>query len=234
MTRSMYAIRPVFAPGTDAADPVIVRSVRFPWYPGLARKRQQQCIDSLHREAGSLLPPGSRLLEISSRSRKVAGRALSAFNLRLCLPGLGPVLLESAYQCAKVFSSEGPFPHWFDCPPAKLRQHMSAFDPATLQGFEWFGTRWPLQPPTLFYDWLYAHAVAERAELLEFAGRHDAFTDIAFNPKRSQACQAMALARAVFLQRRGQLDTALASPEAFASLGFPEREAAPRQSELPL
>jgi len=231
--KRLQAIRPVFAPGVDADVPVITHRVHFEWHPGLAPERQRLCIDSLHAAAAGVLPPGHRVMEVSSRSREWAGRCLSAFNLSIRLPGVGTVPLESAYQCAKVFADGGPFPGWLDLPPASLRRRLSGFDSRSLRGFSLLGVEWPLEPPTLFYDWLYAHSVAARPDLLELASRQHAFTDIAFNPKRSLACQAMALARAVFLHRRGLLDAALASPEAFCSLGFPAAESDPHQPELP-
>lgn len=92
---------------------------------------------------------------------------------------------------------------------------------------------WPLQPETLFYDWLYARALGQQHELLEAAGAWPAFSDIHFNPRRSRACQAEALARAVALLRHGRFEQALASPEAFRSLAFTDAQPA-HQTELPL
>jgi hypothetical protein len=69
-----------------------------------------------------------------------------------------------------------------------------------LVAFRYFGETWPLQPPTAFYDWLYISALIENSNLAEQVLHFDAFTDIAFNPKKSQSCQARALAMFVALK----------------------------------
>ncbi|RMH38222.1 MAG: hypothetical protein D6689_19845 [Deltaproteobacteria bacterium] len=84
-----------------------------------------------------------------------------------------------------------------------------------LVGFEYFDQRFPLQPTTFFYDWLYATAVSADRSLLAQLCRYEAFTDIEFNPKKSLNCQARSAALCVALARQRALPAALNSPEEF-------------------
>lgn len=62
--------------------------------------------------------------------------------------------------------------------------------------FTYQGVDWPLEPKTVFYDWLYYNAVRESipAEILEEVKRYNAFTDIEFNPNKSINTQARSIA----------------------------------------
>jgi len=57
----------------------------------------------------------------------------------------------------------------------------------------------------LFYDWIYARAVAMRNDLAEQILGYRGFTDIEFNPRRSINCQARACAIASAMHARGEL-----------------------------
>ena len=229
--KACFAVRPVFQPGNCARDPVMTLNVRFRWYPGLARTQQQQSIEALHEQTRNQHPELGEMLEVSSRASQSIGRALSAFNLSLRLPGVGLVALESAYQCAKVHAHGGPWPEMMTLDPMTVRRRLTTYRDSPLCGFRLLGQDWPLEPCSLFYDWLYAHALRSHPGLLEQAREFAAFTDIAFNPKRSLACQASALARVMFLVERGRLDQALASPDSFRLLAFPATASA-QQAEL--
>jgi hypothetical protein len=143
------------------------------------------------------------------------------------------VTVECAYQCAKIHDTGGPFHEMLGRSPDAVRSALAGHAASRLRGFRLLGRDWPTEPDTLFYDWLYATTLAANPGLLEAVLEIPAFTDIAFNPRRSRACQARALARAVSLHRSGTLARALRSPESFASLAFPDQPPS-RQAELPL
>ena len=85
-----------------------------------------------------------------------------------------------------------------------------------LIAFELFGVRWPLEPTTAFYDWLYINALHLHQDLAEYVLQHRAFTDIAFNPARSLNCQAYSAALYVSMHGRSMLTPeVLSRKEAF-------------------
>src|SRR5699024_290847 len=146
---------PVFLVGKDVRQPVIKRLLRFRWHPGLSRAQKWRCIDALHESALAEMPRLDKVLEVSRSSAEPLGRALSAFNLATHLPGIGRVSVESAYQCAKVFDTGGPFIHLIGQPPDQVRRAMAPHANSRLLGFQLDDRNWPLAPETLFYDWLY-------------------------------------------------------------------------------
>lgn len=230
--RLPYAERPVFLSTADPARPVDSRLLRFRWFPGRSGDQKRRCIESLHDRVRAELIGVERIMEVSRSSVDHAGRALSAFNLALQLPEAGRVTVECAYQCAKVFDSGGPFPELLELPPDTVRRRLAGHSASSFRGFHLLGRDWPTEPDTLFYDWLYASALLDNPQLMGKALAFQAYSDIAFNPRRSRACQARALARAVSLQRAGVLERALRSPDCFAELGFPDRQPS-QQEELP-
>lgn len=61
------------------------------------------------------------------------------------------------------------------------------------------GEDFPTTPLTAFYDWLYIRALWQNQLLADQLGKFKAFSDIAFNPKRSVNCQARSAALYVAL-----------------------------------
>ncbi len=208
------AERPVFFPRFDAVG-VSERYYEFEWFPGFAPSQKRKCVASLH-DAVRREKPDARVLEVSRRSEIEAGVALSAFNLKLPVGGV-PCSVESVFQAGKVFEGGvGPFPEMQSHDPKETRkfvQERSAGRP--LAAFELDGVRWPLEPKTAFYDWLYLNALQANPELAAAVETYDAFTDIEFNPERSLNCQACSAALWISLRHAGLLDEALSSREAF-------------------
>ena len=238
------ATRPVFTPGTAASDPVRRIAVDFQWYPGMAISRQKLNVHSLHRAAAdehNLQP----LLEISSRSDDPKGVALSAFNLKLEpreIPGVNCgyfdsnhtprfVSVESLFQSCKMFDDGGPYPELLSLTSREAKKFpgIRATEERPLRAFRLAGEDWPLEPQTLFYDWLYLNALRQNRDLAGSLTRHKGFTDIAFNPKKSINCQAASAALYCFLENEELLEEVLRSPEAFREF-FTETNA-DRESE---
>lgn len=199
------AHRPVFVAG-DQKRPVCRVSTEFEWFAGLSDAQKRRCIDSLHA-AYTAGHPGARVLEISSKSREELGVRLSAFHLTKYMPSLGQSIpVENAFQGSKVFAGCGPFTELYSVPPIKAKRdpRLRASGPVT--GFAFEGRTYPNWPPTVFYCWLWCNALLEHPELAEAIMKYDAFTDIVFNPQKSQNCQAEAAAIFVALAKRRVLD----------------------------
>jgi len=99
--------------------------------------------------------------------------------------------------------------------------HYSSFDPTRsgkLIGFQFFGQNWPLEPKTIFYDWIYLNALNRSVKLISDILKYEAFTDIEFNPLKSINCQAYSAALYVSLFKRGIISNALSNHISFKKL----------------
>lgn len=212
------AKRPIFIAESSGPTLVRVQSVEFTWHAGMAMSRRQMSMRSLHQEAQAL-HPGARILEVSRMSEDPLGEQLSAFNLTLKHPQLvRDVPVECAFQSSKVFELGGPFLDLLEVNPADAKRDVRLQESGRLTGFKYDGEDWPNEPLTAFYDWIYINALRRKPKLAETVMQYDIFTDIAFNPEKSINCQAGAVALFVSLVRRGELDTALLSREAFLNV----------------
>ena len=211
------AQRPLFQSSKAGNCLVNVTDVPFQWHAGMALSQAQKCIASLHKAAHEL--GWESVLEISSKSPTAEGVQLSAFNLRL--PGPGDVeacSVESAFQGSKVFAQGGPYKDLYRAPSNVARKDPRLYESGEMIGFEYEGADWPLQPLNCFYDWIYLNALQANPHLADHLMEYSAFTDIAFNPKKSVNCQAHAAALYVSLRTRGVLDDALADRDAYIEM----------------
>jgi len=212
------AKRPIFIAEANGPHLVRVQSVDFTWYAGMAMSRRQLSMRSLHA-AAQTLHPDAKILEVSRMSDEYLGQQLSAFNLTIEHPDqYRDVPLECAFQAAKVFERGGPFLDLIEAKPADAKRDERLRGSGHLTGFRFLDEEWPKEPPTAFYDWIYINAMQQKPGLAEAVSRYDIFTDIAFNPEKSINCQAGAVALFVALVRRGELDSALSSREAFLNV----------------
>lgn len=208
------AHRPVFVPNLVGRVLVSPIEIEFAWAPGLAPSQKQKNIRSLHA-AASAKRGLIRVLEISTKSESQLGVALSAFNLQLTTPGGLRGSIENLFQASKVFQRGGPYVDLLGASSAAAKSDPRLKQSGALTGFRLDGQGWPLQPTTLFYDWLYLSALQQHPDLAGALLEHDGFTDIEFNPARSLNCQAASAARYVAMVKRGLLANAMASPAAF-------------------
>lgn len=179
--------------------------------------QKQRSIDSLHAAARSGL--GIReILEISSKSKDPLGVRLSAFNLALPVADGGAVSVEVAYQASKRFERGGPFLDLLSGSSRQAKGDERLKRSGRLLSFRFGSEDWPLEPKTVFYDWLYLRALRTNPAIAQQLLTYQAFTDIEFNPERSVNCQARSAALYVSLHREGTLEDAVASKETFLSL----------------
>lgn len=209
------AERPVFIP-SDQQDLVRTLSFSFVWSPGFAVVQKQKNIAALHQSAAR--SGYSPLLEISTKSDEELGRQLSAFNLTMQSQRFGEMPLECAFQGSKVFERGGPYTDLYHAEPRTAKRDPRLQQSGRLVGFAFGEQRFPLEPKTAFYDWLYISALWPHREALGQLCQYAGFTDIEFNPRRSINCQARSCALFVALTKADPLDAAMSSEAAFAGL----------------
>lgn len=199
------AMRPVFVPGKrkNEAD---VYMTELQWNSGLSVSQKRKNINALH-EAHRRRFPESKVLEISSKSENPLGVALSAFNLKMAVPGLEQrVPLECVFQGGKVFSAGGPYTDLYNGTARDAKRDPRLKSSGMMKEFWFDGKSFPLVPRTAFYNWLYVNALVENPQLAEELIQYDGFTDIEFNPDKSMNCQAEAAALYVTLARKNLLE----------------------------
>lgn len=212
------ADRPVYVPVYKHDLFVETRFVEFTWHPGMAPTQRQRSVASLHDSA-----KGSgvcrRPLEVSTKSLEELGVRLSAFNLS-CKTEKHEreFTVETAYQSSKVFANGGPYKDLLYRTSIAAKKDARLKQSGDLVGFEFFGERWPIEPRTAFYDWLYLNSLRKNQWAIEQLDNYDAFTDIEFNPQKSINCQAYSVALFKSLRGRGLLNEALKSKEAFLEI----------------
>lgn len=214
------AERPIFLPMPGQKELVKEVSVKLTWHSGFAEIQKKRNIQALHEEAARC--GYAPLLEVSTKSDDKVGQHLSAFHLKVHSPA-GDIPLECAFQGSKVFERGGPYVDLFTVDPRSAKRDPRLRDSGTLIAFEFEGMRFPLEPKTVFYDWLYLGAIFPHREWLSRLNRFVGFTDIEFNPERSINCQARSMALFSSLSSNQLLEKAMKSPEAFLQV-LDERE----------
>ena len=191
------------------------RNCIFDYHKGFSISQKQKCIQSMHN---SIIDsdPSLRLLEISTKSMQPLGVALSAFNLELCNKSEGKKLrLENVFQSSKVFEYGGPFLDLLNISPKEAKRDERLINSGELTHFAYDNKVWPIEPKTMFYDWIYIAALNSYKELAELILNYDAFTDIEFNHKRSFNCQARSASIYVSLKKSGLVEDYLSDMEKF-------------------
>lgn len=193
------------------------RMTEFTFSSGFSLSQKRKSVSSLHDSIRRLYPDRN-VLEVSTCSTQEIGAKLSAFNLQIKLSSGLITSVECAFQGSKVFGEKGPFTDLLaarDSRAAKTDDRIRSSGPITR--FEFDGRKFPNEPRTFFYDYLYFTALAQNPEIADELMKYDTFTDIFFNPQRSENCQAAACARYVSLRTAGLLDKAMNDPEFFKS-----------------
>lgn len=205
------AIRPFFI--IDNSELYREENCEFTFYTGFALSQKQKSIMSLHEQILKKYPK-AKILEVSRKSENPLGSLLSAFNLKLNINGSSyPV--ENIFQSSKVFVSGGPYKDLLFVHPREAKRDERLKSSGKLLSFELNGSTWELEPKTLFYDWLYIHALYRNKDLINEILKYDTFTDIEFNPNKSFNCQARSVAIFVSLYKKKLLDSYLRDKNLF-------------------
>lgn len=209
------AERPIFLPANAGSR--LVEEVFLPlkWHSGFAAVQKEKNVRELHHSAKAA--GYGPLLEVSTKSERTAGRHLSAFHLPV-KTSFGTTPLECVFQGSKVFEKGGPFLDLFHKDVREAKRDERLRTSGKLVRFEFEGKSFPLDPKTVFYDWLYIGAIYEHREWLTRLKEYEGFTDIEFNPQRSVNCQARSVALFMTLMKRNLLDEAVSSPECFRQI----------------
>ena len=152
---------------------IVSKMYSFEWFPGFAVSQKQKSIESLH-SAVLKVDPDARPLEISTKSREDLGVKLSAFSLTL-----NQHTLENIFQSSKVFQGGGPYLDLLQVPPREAKRDKRLQDSGHLKAFCYQGEEFPLEPRTVFYDYIYIAAVKESLTADEIKGilEYNYFTD---------------------------------------------------------
>jgi hypothetical protein len=209
------ATRPFFLPQKSGELLVRTEYVDFDWSPGMAVSQKQKSIASLHEAAirnGLCVKP----LEISSKSENTLGVSLSAFNLKGATRKRDQVFtVETLFQSSKVFEGGGPYRDLLSASSIDAKKDERLKDSGRLIDFDLFGEKWPLEPKTAFYDWIYINTLAKNHLLADQLSQYDAFTDIEFNPKKSINCQAYSVALFRTLTMRSLISDIIGDRQAY-------------------
>lgn len=207
------AERPIFIPRPENRSLVEEIFLPLTWSPGFAVTQKEKNIKALHEAAASI--GITNILEVSTKSDKQRGQHLSAFYLKVCDKRLGEIPLECAFQGSKVFEFGGPFVDLYRMDAREAKRDARLRESGRLVAFEFDDFRWPLEPKTVFYDWLYMGCLYPHREWAQKLFAYGGFSDIEFNPYRSINCQARSIALFLSLLKRRELDEAVESPSNF-------------------
>lgn len=164
-----------------------------------------------------------KILEVSTKSKVDVGVKASAFNLTIETKKGNTFSVEELFQTSKVYKKNGDQSHLLkdnvDIREIK-RKLREINENDEMIRYSCFNQDFPLEPRTLFYNWLYINVLNRNEQLAKEVLKFDAFTDIEFNPKRSYNCQAEACSIYVSLVRRDLLEKALNSVENFKEIVY--------------
>lgn len=205
--------RPIFIPSRENIR-VIEQNIEFDWHMGMSAEVRKRSIHSLHQEAKK--QGFNKILEASSKSEQQIGIQLSAFFLK----NITNYPVENLFQSSKVFENGGPYRDLLTVTPREAKQDSRLKESGKMIKFSFNNEDFPLEPKSLFYDWLYLNVLfsdrnsALREEL--FDSHFDAFSDIEFNPNKSFSCQARTLALCVSLYENESVKDFIQDPIGFS------------------
>ncbi len=205
--------RPIFIPNRKSIG-VIEQDIEFDWHMGMSAEVRKRSISSLHKVAYE--QGFHNILEASSKSDNPIGISLSAF----FLTNIKGYPVENLFQSSKVFETGGPYRDLLTVSPREAKKDNRLLTSGKLVKFTLNNKDFPLEPKSLFYDWLYLNVLfSERnLELREqfFDNKFDAFSDIEFNPNKSFSCQARTLALCVSLYENESVKDFINDPIRFS------------------
>ena len=181
----------------------------FDFFGGFSLSQKQKTIDAFHI---SIAKEGiDDILEISRKSKNPIGNLLSAFNLMLDINN-HKYPLECVYQSSKVFNYNIQFNEALMLSPfeaKKLIKNEVENRKLILTGFNCFGIEFPLNPTTIFYDYIYVLALSQNPNIASKVINYYCFTDVEFNHKKQFASQARSCAIYKYLHENNMIKKTL-------------------------
>lgn len=154
--------------------------IEFKWEQGQSTAQKTRSCNNLH--AAIKAYTGMVSLDISTASPSPIGVSLSAFNLK---PDGRSV--ETLYQGSKVYS-DGYIAHDLYDADSRTAKKLSQENHGRISGFNYFGTEYPTEPDSIFYDYIYLKALLANYGN-SMVTTATCFTDIQQNME-ALACQA--------------------------------------------
>ena len=186
------AERPVFLPTSGTLELVKEKYLTIVWSSGFAPIQKKKNVTALHEAARRC--GYAPLLEISSKSEEKLGQHLSAFHLKVHADGIGEIKLECAFQGSKVFEKGGPYSDLYLVEAKAAKTDPRIQESGRLIGFKFNNYSFPLEPKTIFYDWLYAlPSIRTGSGLRGYIDMPDSLTLNSIRPDQSIAKRARAL-----------------------------------------
>ena len=174
---------------------VICKEFDFAWNGGFAVSQKRKNINALHQSIAEAT--GQTALEISSKGEVELGNKLSAFKMKTT-----GVFIENVFQASKRYENGGPYLDLLDVAPKDAKRDERHKTSGRLLAFVRNDEDWPLEPKTVFYDYIYVLAVIENFGCELDINEYNWFTDIEFNPGKSINCQARAVAIYKLIQEK--------------------------------
>ena len=206
-------VRPIFIPNRNSIG-VIEQEIELNWYMGMSLEVRRRSIRSFHEKAKE--QGFNHILEASSKSEQEIGIQLSAFFLK----NIKGYPVENLFQSSKVFVNGGPYRDLLTVTPREAKKDSRLRESGKMVKFTFNQKDFPLEPKSLFYDWLYLNVLfSERNLVLRetfFENHFDAFSDIEFNPQKSFSCQARTLALCVSLCENEGVQDFIQDPVGFS------------------
>ncbi len=228
------AIRPVFSVCDDPPY-THVEEISFRYYAGMALSQAQKSIKSLHQAWAELHPEFSdSIIEVSTKSTTLLGIKLSAFNLQYKTHNGAHYSVENVFQAGKCFDNGQQYTDLLDVSAYDAKKDPRLRESGKVVSFNLDEEVFPTCPLTFFYDWIYVNALSQNEELAEEIMKYAAFTDIAFNPKKSINCQAQSASLYVSLKRKGLLQDAISSKDDFKRIVYGQEETSNLNEQLSL
>lgn len=207
------SLRPIFIPAPKEIG-VIEENIEFDWHMGMSTEVRKRSIRSLHKEAEKI--GFKKILEASSKSEQPIGIKLSAFFLK----NTHGCPVENIFQSSKVFENGGPYRDLLKTTPREAKKDCRLRKSGKMTKFTINNKDFPLEPKSLFYDWLYINVLfTKHNEILReefFSNNFDAFSDIEYNPQKSFSCQARTLALCVSLNKNKSIENFIEDPIEFS------------------
>lgn len=197
------AKRYVYLPSHNSNELVEKIEIEFEWFPGFSASQKQKSLAALHNVFSQSYT--NKVLEVSSKSTETLGIELSAFNLTTLI-NEKVTSVESLFQGSKVFENGTNYSDLYLVSSLDAKRDPRIKTSGNVIAFDFFGRRFPTNPPTFFYDWLYINTLLKNPQYHAAVLEYGAFTDIEFNPKKQINCQAYSLALFVSLHRRGLIE----------------------------
>lgn len=197
---------------------VVDKEYDIDWHAGFSLSQKEKNVYELHNLIKKNLNTDlEKILEVSTKSKSELGKRLSSFNLFFKYNGT-KYNMESAYQSSKVFRTiwgVKQFDELIKSHPNESRKIVKEENHSNLICFRFLDREFSLVPKFLFYDWLYIFAVSQIPGLYDSISNYKYFTDIEFNPKKSQNCQARSLVLYIWLVRNMKLEDYLSEPKKY-------------------